>query len=168
VQSLDILAATIVGIALVRGLFRGLVREAGSLAALAAAAFTVWRYAGPAGDWLARASAGGIPAGIAPWVAGAVLATASVALVSWLRRRVQRGLHAAGLGLADRAGGALLGAALGLLLVCLIAGGLAALLGRDHPWLEHTRSLAALERAEVLAGLSDPARPDVAAPPRDR
>lgn len=167
-QSLDILAATIVGIALVRGLFLGLVREVGSLAALVAAALAVRLYAGPTGAWLERASGGGIPAGMAPWVAGAALATASVALVVWVRSRLQRGVRAAGFGFADRAGGALLGSAEGLFVVCLTVFLLGALLGRDHPWLERTRSLRTLERVELLASHSDLPRPDVAAPPRGR
>jgi uncharacterized membrane protein required for colicin V production len=168
-QSLDILAAAIVGIALLRGFSLGLLREAGSLVALLAAAAAVRLYAAPAGAWLARASGGGVPARIAPWVAGAALAAASLALVAWLRSRLQRGLRAAGFGLADRAGGALLGSAEGLLLVCLMVAALGWLLGRDHPWIEGSRSLHTLERLELLAARSDLPRPlDVAAPPLDR
>ncbi len=167
--SVDILAATIVGIALLRGFFLGLVREAGSLAGLLAATLAVRLYAGPAGAWLARASGGEIPGWLAPWLAGAALAAACVALAAVLRRLLRRVLRAAGLGFADRTGGALLGSAEGLLAVCLLVGLLAALLGRDHPWLERSRSLRTLERFELLAARADlPRRLDVAAPPRDR
>jgi uncharacterized membrane protein required for colicin V production len=77
-------------------------------------------------------------------------------------------VRAAGFGFADRAGGALLGSAEGLVVVCLTVFLLGALLGRDHPWLERTRSLRTLERVELLASHSDLPRPDVAAPPRGR
>jgi hypothetical protein len=40
------------------------------------------------------------------------------------------------------------------------------LLGRDHPLFENTRTLAAFERAEAVAGGAPES--DVAAPPRSR
>jgi uncharacterized membrane protein required for colicin V production len=73
--------------------------------------------------------------------------------VALLRRLVRRGVRGAGLALADRAAGALLGAVEGALVAGALVFGLAALLGRDDEALAGTRSLAAYEWAEAAAGI---------------
>ena len=166
IASVDLAVAVILGIALLRGLFLGLVREAFSIAALAAACVVVRAYAGPAGDRLVDLSGGQIGAAAAPWVAGAVLGVVTVAAVAIVGRMIQRGARAAGLGWADRAGGVVLGAAEGALVAGVLLLVAVAALGRAHPLIAGSRSIAALEQLEHYAGSPDLREIDVAAPPR--
>jgi membrane protein required for colicin V production len=163
----DIAVATILGIALLRGLFRGLIREVFSIAALAGACIAVQVFAGRLADWLARATGAELSGLTALWLAGTLLAVGSIAAVVLAGRMLRRGARWSGLGWADRAGGALLGAAEGALVVAILLAGAAWMLGRSHPAIAATRSLAALERLERLAqGDERGGEIDVAAPPR--
>ena len=165
-EPLDVVVAAILGIAFLRGLFLGLVREAFSLGALAAAFVAVRLFRDPVAEWLVQATSGDLGETTAPWAAGALLAIGAIAAVAIAGRVVRRGVHAVGLGWADRAGGALLGAAEGALVAGILLAVGVALLGRGHPVIADSRSLAAYEELERIAG--EPERPsrDVAAPPR--
>ncbi len=149
------------GLACLRGLWIGGVREAFSLAAIAAACLSVRFGTLPLATWLLRES----PLELAPLAArlfaGVVLALATVLAVGSLGRWLRRGLRAAGLGLADRLVGGLLGAAEGALLVALAVLAVGGLLGLEHPLLRESRVVAALDTARQ--GLRS-ATPDVAAP----
>jgi membrane protein required for colicin V production len=164
VSPVDVAALAVLGVALLRGLAIGMVREAFSVAALAAACLAVRFGTAPAAVWLeANALPGLGPLG-ARVLAGASVALAAALAVGLLGRVVRRGVHAAGLGLADRLAGAAIGAAEGALViaVALLVG--LSVLGRAHPLLARSRALEAFERAETLArgGAADM---DVAAPP---
>jgi membrane protein required for colicin V production len=160
----DLLALSVLSIAVLRGLFLGLIREAFSLAAIGAACVAVRWFAAPAAAELDAATGGRVGELAAPWIAGAGVAIAAAAAVAITGRVLRRGARAVGLGLVDRAAGALLGAAEGSLVIAVLLLLGTSVLGRDHPIFENTRSLAALERIEVLAaGARDI---DVAAPPR--
>ena len=162
----DLLALAVLGIAVLRGFFLGLIREAFSLAAIGAACFAVRWFAGPAAGELQAATDGRVGELAAPWIAGAGVAIAAALAVALIGRVVRTGARAVGLGLLDRAGGALLGAAEGSLVVAVLLVLGTTLLGREHPLFENTRTLAAFERAEAVAGgVRDT---DVAAPPRSR
>jgi membrane protein required for colicin V production len=164
-DSVDTLVAAILAIALLRGLFLGLIREAFSIGALGAACVSVRFFTAPSAAWLHEITRGAVSAALAPWIAGAVVAVATVAGVAGLGRLLQRGARAAGLGWADRVGGAALGAAEGALVAGLLLLLIGAAIGREHPFVAGSRSIAALERVERLAE----ARPiDVAAPPPAR
>ncbi|MDH3519566.1 MAG: CvpA family protein [Myxococcales bacterium] len=164
-RSVDLVVAAILGIALLRGLVLGLIREAFSIGALAGACVVVRLFTSPTADWLVQATAGTIGARTAPWLAGGALAIATVAGVALVGRLLQRGARAAGLGWADRAGGAVLGTAEGMLVASLLLLVLTAAIGRGHPLVAGSKSIAALEQLERLAA-ERPARPiDVAAPP---
>jgi membrane protein required for colicin V production len=162
VAPVDLLAATVVGIALLRGLFLGLVREAFSLGSIAAAVIAVRFFAASIGDWLVRVSDGSIGPTIAPWIAGAALVVISIAAIGMAGRWIRRGVSAAGFSWADRAGGGVLGAAEGALLVVVVVGLATTFLGRDHESVRGSHSLAALERLESMARERDI---DVSAPP---
>lgn len=164
---IDLVIATILAIALLRGLFRGLIREAFSIAALGGACLAVQLFARPLADRLAGLSGGGIGGFTGLWVAGALLAVGSIAVVVLAGRFLRRGARWSGLGWADRAGGAVLGIAEGALVASILIAGAAWILGRGHPALAETRSLAALERLERIAQPTGPGEVDVAAPPRD-
>jgi len=162
----DLLALSVLSIAVLRGLFLGLIREAFSLAAIGAACVAVRWFAGPAANELEAATGGRIGDLAAPWIAGAGVAIAAAAAVAITGRILRRGARAVGLGLVDRAAGALLGAAEGSLVIAVLIVLATTVLGRDHPVFQDTRTLAAFERVEAVAtGARDI---DVAAPPRTR
>jgi membrane protein required for colicin V production len=166
--AVDWVALGILCLALLRGLLRGLLREAFSIASIGAACVVVRLYYGSLADLLIELSEGGIGEAAAPWLAGLLLAVASIGAVTVLGRLLRRGAKAAGLGWADRAGGALLGTAEGLLVAGVLVTIAGALVGRDHPWLADSRSLQTLEQLEsmVAQAREQPAPPDVAAGPR--
>lgn len=169
--TVDVIAATVVSIALFRGFFLGLVREAFSLGSIAAACLAANLLATPFGSFLAAHSGERISQALGPWVAGAVLAVVAIAAVSSLGRFLRRSLHAAGFSWFDRLGGAALGAAEGALVICLLVALGAQLLGRDHDSLAGSKSLAALETLEGLLAANDLPHQlplDVASPPPRR
>ncbi len=165
-EPVDILVMAILGIAVLRGVFRGLIREAFSIAALAGACLMVKLFAVPLAARLETATGGEITGWAAPWLAGAILSVGTIVAIAIVGRFVRRGSRWAGLGWADRAGGAVLGAAEGGLVVAILLVLAAVLLGREHPTLAESRSFGALERIEQIAQAPDPGTPDVAAPPR--
>ncbi len=164
-EPVDILVMAILGIAVLRGVFRGLIREAFSIGALAGACLIVKLFAHPLAARLETATGGEITGWAAPWLAGAILSVGTIAAIAIVGRFVRRGSRWAGLGWADRAGGAVLGAAEGGLVVAILLVLAAVLLGREHPTLTESRSFAALERIEQIAESPDAYIPDVAAPP---
>ncbi len=162
----DLLALCVLSIAVLRGLFLGLIREAFSLAAIGGACVAVRWFADPAAVWLEAQSGGRIGELAAPWVAGAGVAIAAAAAVAITGRLLRRGARAVGLGMIDRAGGALLGAVEGALVIAVLLVLATTVIGRNHPLFAKTRSLAALERVESVAvGVRDTG---VAAPPPSR
>lgn len=163
----DLLALCVLSIAVLRGLFLGLIRESFSLGAIAAACVAVRWFAAPAAVWLDATTDGRVGPLAAPWIAGTGVAVAAAAAVAITGRLLRTGARAVGLGMLDRAGGAVLGAAEGALIVAVLLELATTVLGRDHRVFEGTRSLAALERVEnVAAGARDTGV--AAAPPRHR
>ena len=163
-RTVDAIAAVLVGLAMLRGLWIGAVGELFSLVGLAAAAYVVRALRLPAGAWL-EAHAPIAMTGLAARVlAAAALGLGTLLVVGLLRRLVRRGVRGAGLGLVDRMAGGLLGAVEGAIVAAALVFGLAALLGRDDEALVGTRSLAALEWAEARLGVERKA-PAPAAPP---
>ena len=165
IQPLDIAVVAIIGAAALRGIFTGLVREAFSLAAIAGAYTAVQFFTIPTAGWLEEVSQGEIGPSISPWIAGASIAIGTLMAVVIVGRGLQRTLKAAGLTWADRFGGALLGAAEGILVTGILLVFGTEFLGRDHVAFRDTASLAALEELERIADESD-IDIDVAAPPR--
>jgi len=163
VSFVDAVVGLILTLALLRGLWLGLIRESFSIASLGAAVWAVVWGREPLSQWLVART--DLDMVWAPWLASLALVVVAVASVVLLGRLLRRGVHAAGLGWADRAGGALLGALEGALVAALLLVGATALLGRDHPLLEGAQSAALFEEVQDYA--ADGGRqPDVAAPPR--
>ena len=162
----DLVVVGILGIALLRGFFRGLLREVFSIVALAGACVAVRLYVVPGADWLEAATQGEIGPALSPWVAGAGIGIGTIAAVVIAGRFLRRGARIAGLGWADRAGGALLGTAEGVLVVGVLLAIAMSVLGRSHPILAETRSLHAFEQLEEIAQTGTWRDIDVAAPPR--
>lgn len=160
---LDIVALALLALAIARGAFRGVVREAFSLGALAAA-FIVARFAtSPVAAWLTESAPMILPPWAATVLAGIAVVTASLIGVGLVGRTVRTGLHAAGLGLFDRIAGAGLGAAEGALVIAVGVALGATALGPDHAALRQTHTLAAYDSAMDWMGRGRLA--DVAAPP---
>ena len=162
---IDRVALGFVTLAVLRGLWIGLLREAFSLGALAAAFVAVRLWTSPTADWLAQSApfglelsprqaslAGGLLVGL-----GAMLVV--VAISGFVRKRVE----ATSLGFIDRLLGGALGGAEGALLVGLALIGVTAFVGADNEVLAGSRSVELLAEARVLAS----ELPDVAAPPPD-
>ncbi|MCH2172160.1 CvpA family protein [Myxococcota bacterium] len=161
----DLLALGVLCLALLRGLFIGLVREAFSLGGIAAACIMTRLFAAPLGEWITEVGRGSLPPSAGPWIAGGILVIASLVVVALVGRGLRKGLKAVGLGWADRMGGALLGTAEGMVAVAVALFLATSLLGRDHLALRDSHSLALLEQVEVLARKQDWKSIDVAAPP---
>ena len=148
---LDFVCLAILAIAFVRGVLRGLLRETFSIASLAAACLMVITFHGDAAEWLLRVTQGRIGEISAPWIGGALLGIITIGVITLLGRVVRRGAKFAGLGWADRTGGAVLGTAEGILVGAVIVSLLGYAIGRDHALLAQTRSLETLEQLEHLA-----------------
>jgi membrane protein required for colicin V production len=159
--AVDLLALVVLGIAVVRGLFRGLIGEAFSLGAVAAACLAARFGAGPSGAWLVEATGGEIGPGAAPWLTGGAIAVATIAAVAWLGRLLKRGASAAGLGWADRLGGGALGAAEGALVVAVGLVAATWLLGSEHPALEDSKSMETFAQLQEAVGDRAPDLPDL-------
>ncbi|HEX9815003.1 MAG TPA: CvpA family protein [Myxococcota bacterium] len=167
-ESVDVVVGTIIGIACLRGFFLGLIRESFSLASLGAAYMAVRAFVSPVADWVGDIGEGRISEALAPWVAGALLVLVTIGVVTTIGRIVRRGARAVGLGFVDRVGGGLLGATEGVLVVALLIMLIGDRIGRDHPAIADSRTLAALEHMELLAREAPPAEVDVASPPKSR
>ena len=163
---LDYVVLAIVTLALLRGLLRGLLRESFSIASLGLAVIVVRLFYGEVAEWLIGATDGGISAGTAPWAAGALLTIGTIGAMAVGAKLLRRGAKAAGLGWADRAGGALLGAAEGVLIAAVGLGVTDTLIGREHPVLARSQSLVAFESLERMAREGEwPELPEVALGP---
>jgi membrane protein required for colicin V production len=170
-QSIDLVdwvAGAILALAALRGLFLGLIREVASVASLLAACLVVRRFTADVAAWMLRSSDGGIDPALAPWLAGAALTLGTLAAGALIGRVLRRGAEIAWLGVPDRIGGALLGAAEGALVCAILLVAVTSVIGRDHALIAGSRSVAALERLEEIADGVGPVAIDVAAPPPQR
>ena len=139
-------------------------------ARLAAAVIVTRATASPAGNWLNDATNGQIGSLAAPWIAGALIAFATAALMGLVGRLMKKGVRMAGLSWADRVGGAALGLAEGGLIAVLVVLGAVWVVGREHPSVADSQSLDAydqvqqivLDRADELPEMPD--LPHVALP----
>jgi membrane protein required for colicin V production len=165
-ESVDIVVGTIIGIACLRGFFLGLIREAFSLASLGAAYMAVRAFVAPVADWVGEISGGRVSEPLEPWLAGALLVLVTIGAVTTVGRIVRRGARAVGLGFVDRMSGGLLGAAEGVLVVAVLIMLVGDRLGRDHPAIANSQTLAALEHMELLANEAPRSEVDVASPPK--
>lgn len=181
-SSLDYLVIALFSLALVRGLVRGLLREAFSIASLAMAVLVVRFFNADVAQWLVINIEGDISPEAAPWVAGLLLVVGTVGVMTLVGRVTRHGAKAAGLGWADRAGGAVVGAAEGVLVAGVVVGLATHVMGEDHEMLVESQSVKALDDLDYfvqngeappgyefpdlpLPDIELPDLPDVAAPP---
>ena len=85
-------------------------------------------------------------------------------LVAMAGRVLRKGVHFAGLGWADRLGGAALGTAEGLILGLLLVVGATWVLGKNDPAVAHSKSLEAYEVVRSYFSERGQELPDVATP----
>jgi uncharacterized membrane protein required for colicin V production len=152
--TIDAIALALLLLASMRGLWIGAVREAFSLAGLAAAVWVVSAFRAPVGAWLAEHGPFEVSDFAARLIAGLVLGAGTLVAVGVVSRLAHRGMREAGLGLADRLAGGLLGALEGAAVVAALVFALTLLLGRDDSALAETRSLAAFEWLEQKLGFA--------------
>jgi len=159
---IDAVLAALLAVAILRGLWLGLIREAFSIAALAGAVIAARLFTDPLAARLQQDFA-------LHWsdfalrIAAVMLLVVGVfTAVAIAGRLLRRGVRAVGLGWADRLAGGVLGMAEGALVASLLLMLATALLGRDHGALEDSRALAALDEARRT--VRSPVV-DVAAPP---
>lgn len=141
----DTVVAGLFLLALVRGLARGLLREAFSIASLASAIVVVRLFNSDVAQWLLVENEGEVSPEAAPWIAGVLLTVGTVGVMTLVGRATRRGAKAAGLGWADRAGGALIGAAEGVLVAAIVVGIAGYIMGDDHQMLLESQSVQALD-----------------------
>lgn len=163
---IDVAALALFGLATLRGLWIGIVREAFSLAALAAAIFAFRALREPVADEIAMRTQWD-PL-VATAAAGGAVVIAALLFVTLVGAIVRRIVNTAGLSFVDRIGGAVIGAAEGALLIGLALFGATEVLGTKDPLLAGSRAVAIFqsfaggvdhsERREQTSGLGlDPA-----------
>ena len=162
--TLDGIILAILIIAMARGIFIGLVRESFSIAALAAAVLAARYGTDLAGPWLHALAPDRLSPDVSYWIAGSLIAIATVLVVAMAGRILRKGVQFVGLGWADRVGGAALGTAEGLIVSLLLVVGATWVLGRDDPAIEHSRSLQAYEAVRGYFSERGQELPDVATP----
>lgn len=161
---MDFVIIAILGIATIRGLFRGMVREAVSVGALVGACFAVVYLSDRASEWVYYLTDGEVGSSIAPWVGGIAIVILTFLVATLLARMLRGGARAVGLGWVDHAGGAVLGVAEGVLVSAILVQVATSTLGPHHPFLSESMTIAAFEEIERVALTEDLL--DVAAPPR--
>jgi uncharacterized membrane protein required for colicin V production len=164
-ESIDIVALSLITLACLRGIFIGLTREVFSIAAVATSILAVRLLLQPARQLLLETLPFELPGVLSSWLAGGILVILCMISVTVMGRFFHRGIKEAGLGAADRLGGAALGLAEGGLVVALgVAIGLA-LLGGDHALFKKSQTLAYYKQAQDYIQPRVHGDIDVAAPP---
>lgn len=162
---IDMLAATIVFVALIRGIWIGLVREGLSLAAIGLCTIVTRLFLDPLSLQLTEWTGGELVGKTATWIAGVLLVVATILACGAIARLMKKGVQFAGLGWADRVGGGALGVAEGTLISAVLVMIAIWLVGPDHPTTDGARSVALVEewRSTHLEGLEGEL-PNVASP----
>jgi len=143
--AIDIAVFAVVLLAIVRGMFVGMIREGFSVAAIGAVVLGAVYGSGPTGIWLDTASAGEIGGSAAKVIGGIFAGVVSGVVVGAAGRYLRRGARVVGLGMADRIGGALIGAAEGSVVALLVLSGATRLFGPEHPAVFNSYSVALVE-----------------------
>ncbi len=162
--SADLAVLTILGVAALRGVFLGLIRELFSVAGLVAACLAVRFLNAQATQALLDIRGLEVPEFVVRTGCGIAIAVVTLLLVHLLGRLVRRGVQAVGLGWADRAAGGMLGVTEGLLVAGIVLALAVLALGKEHRLVANSYSLATLETMQGIATQEQPTLPSVAAP----
>ncbi|MFO0690748.1 MAG: CvpA family protein [Myxococcota bacterium] len=159
---IDLVALAIVGLACLRGLWIGLIREGLSLATVGIATIATRLYVDPLASWLSQRTAGELTGRTAVWIAGVLIVVGTIAVLALVGRLLQRGAEAAGLGWADRVGGGALGVAEGGIVASILVVIALWLVGPDHAATRDARSVELVAKIRSWRGGGE--LPGVAAP----
>lgn len=159
---IDMIVVTVLFIAILRGVWIGLIREGSSLAAIGVATLVTRLGVEPLASRLTGWTGGEITGKTALWIAGVVLVVTTILLLGFLARLIRRGAAAAGLGWADRLGGGALGAAEGAIVSIILVMLALWLVGPDHATTEGARSIELVRELRSMRERGE--LPDVAAP----
>jgi membrane protein required for colicin V production len=159
---IDMIVLTVLFVTIVRGIWIGLIREGSSLAAIGIATIVTRLLVDPFSTRLTELTGGEITGKTAMWIAGILLVVATIVALGFVARLLRRGAEAAGLGWADRIGGAALGAAEGAIIGAILVTIALWLVGPNHATTEGARSI---ELVEELQSMHDSGElPSVASP----
>jgi membrane protein required for colicin V production len=163
-STLDAAVLVVMGIAIVRGMWIGLIREGFSIAALGGGLLAVRYGIEPLANWVEKISNGDLGPTASAWIAGAAIAIVAIVALGSLGKVLRRGVHAVGLGWADRIAGGFIGAAEGALVaaVLLVVATWAA--GPDSPLVENSKSIEILDGLQKYVVEHRDELPAVAAP----
>ena len=149
ITAIDVAVVAVMLLAIIRGMFIGMIRESFSVAAIGAVVIGAVYGAGPAGIWLDNATAGEIGGTAAKVLGGVGAGLFAGVVVGTAGRYLRRGARMVGLGMADRAGGALVGAAEGAVIALIMLAGASRMFGPDHPAVFNAYSVAVLEEIQT-------------------
>jgi len=147
---LDMIVLTVLFIAILRGVWIGLIREGSSLAAIGIATIVTRLMIDPVAMRLTDLTGGEIAGRTATWIAGVLLVVATILTLGLLARLLRRGAAAAGLGWADRLGGGALGAAEGAIVAAVLVLIALWLVGPDHAATDGARSIEVVEQLQSM------------------
>ena len=147
---LDMIVMTVLFIAVLRGLWIGLIREGSSLAAIALATIVTRLLVDPFSIRLTELTGGEITGKTAVWIAGVILVVATIIVLGIAARLLRRGAEAAGLGWADRLGGGALGAFEGAIISAVVVTISLWIVGPDHAMTEGARSIELVEQFQTM------------------
>jgi membrane protein required for colicin V production len=154
--SFDYVVVALFALALVRGLFRGLLREVFSIGALALAVVVVRLFNADVAHWLLVNNEGDLSPQASTGLAGLLLVVGTIGAMSLVGKVTKHGAKAAGLGWADRAGGAVIGAAEGVLVAAVAVAVATHVMGEEHEMLVASQSVKALEDLDYFVQNGEP------------
>jgi uncharacterized membrane protein required for colicin V production len=147
---IDMIVLTVLFITVLRGIWIGLIREGSSLAAIGIATIVTRLFVHPFSTQLTEVTGGEISGKTAVWIAGVLLVIATIVVLGFTARLLRRGAEAAGLGWADRLGGAALGAAEGAIVAAVLVTIALWLVGPDHATTHGARSIELVEQLQSM------------------
>lgn len=150
VPLIDMIVLTVLSIAILRGIWIGLIREGSSLAAIGIAIIVTRLLVDPFSARLTEITGGEITGKTAMWIAGVLLVVGTIIVLGFVARLLRRGAEAAGLGWADRLGGGALGAAEGAIVAAVLVTIALWLVGPDHATTEGARSIELVEELRSM------------------
>lgn len=156
---LDIIVGSIMALAILRGFFVGMIREGFSVGAIGAIVLGIAYGAQPTGLWLNTATGGEISGQPAEWIGGmiigVILSVIAGVVVGALGSYLRKGARLVGLGIADRLGGAAIGAAEGALVAAIVILGANKMVEPEHPAVFNSQSVAIMSRVEYAMETGD-------------
>ena len=164
ISTLDSVVLAVLGIAIVRGFWIGLIREGFSIVALGGGLLAVRYGTSPVADFLERASQGDLGPTVSMWIAGVAIGIGVVFGIGAIGKMLRKGALFVGLGWADRIAGSVIGAAEGALVAGVILVLTTWALGVDSPAVEDSKSIEVLEGLQNYVVEHQDELPEVASP----